>query len=210
MSLHRVLALALLPYSVALLAIELATSQEHVRNYFTDLEGPVVLYGVNTTLSVSLLWGCGLLCGVAVYLRGDDRPWATRGGRFLCLQAALLAYLGLDDRFLIHERIDGLTGLSNAVVLGGVGVAQLAVLVWYRAEWDSAAARRCLIAAASLFLVMMVIDALGPAGMVLRLSVEDLCKTWSAFFLFLFGCEIVRQQHAVSEQPRPASTTRLD
>ncbi|MEM1211345.1 MAG: hypothetical protein AAGI68_03510 [Planctomycetota bacterium] len=195
-----VLGLALVPYSVAMLVTELMTSQDYARLFFTDLEGPIMLYGVNTTLAVALFWGTGLLCAVAIYLRGDGSPWATRAGRFLCLQVLLFAYLGLDDRFLIHERIDRKTGFNNALVLVIVGVAQLATLFWYRKEWDSPAARRWLILAAGLFVVMSVLDALAPPLMVLRLSLEDLCKTWSAFFLFLFGCEMLRQQHTQAKR----------
>jgi hypothetical protein len=37
--------------------------------------------------------------------------------------------------------------------------------------------------------VMLVIDAKFPGEMVLRLSLEDLSKTWGALFFFLFAWE---------------------
>lgn len=199
LSTRRVGAALVALYSAALLLLEWRTTQQEVRPYFTDLEGPVLFYGVNTTLSVALLWGTGLLCTVALFLRGEERPWLSRGGRFLLSQIAFFAALGLDDRFMIHERMGGIVGFNDAWLLLATGVAELLLLLWYRSQWNSPAARRWLLGAALSFGVMTVVDGLIPAERVLRLSVEDLSKTWSGFFLFLFGWELVRLQLARRE-----------
>jgi hypothetical protein len=73
------------------------------------------------------------------------------------------------------------------------------ILVWYRSQWDSPAARRWLLGVTLSFLVMTVVDGVVPAERVLRLSVEDLSKTWGGFFLFLFGWEMIRIQLARRE-----------
>jgi hypothetical protein len=47
-------------------------------------------------------------------------------------------------------------------------------------------------AAGALFAVMIVIDASVPHHLTLRLTLEDLAKTWSAFFFALFAWSHVR------------------
>ncbi|MEL6713585.1 MAG: hypothetical protein AAFP86_07420 [Planctomycetota bacterium] len=72
-------------YTVALLWIEFATSQAHVRHYFSDVETSRPFFAINTTLSVSLLWGTALAFAFAArsaMRRGaQPRPRAGRSGR---------------------------------------------------------------------------------------------------------------------------------
>ena len=51
----------------------------------------------------------------------------------------------------------------------------------------------CLAAASVLFGVMMFADACLPHDMAMRLSIEDLAKTWATFFFFLFAWCTLRQ-----------------
>ncbi len=53
-------------YSVVLIGVELNTSQDYVRNFFTDIDGPVPFYAVNTTLSVFFLWATALVFAICV------------------------------------------------------------------------------------------------------------------------------------------------
>ena len=56
----------LIAYSLALVGIEWCTSQDYVRNFVCDIDGPVPFYAVNTTLSVFLLWATALLFAICL------------------------------------------------------------------------------------------------------------------------------------------------
>ncbi|MET0374245.1 MAG: hypothetical protein ABW128_08305 [Rhizorhabdus sp.] len=167
-----------------MLGIEAQTSQAYVRNYFTDIEGPVVFYAVNTTLSSGLLYTTFLLLVFSVL--ADPTRWDGQAKLFLT-QALFCLYLAVDDRFKFHERLTDLTGVNDPYIMAGTSLAVLgAYLVLWRPwmfTWPMAVA---LMAAAGFFFVMLVFDALMPHDMFMRLSIEDLSKTWSAFmFAFL-------------------------
>src|SRR5262245_3158062 len=99
------LAFALLAlYSAALAGIELATSQDYVRNFFTDIERPVPFYAINTTLSVFLLWSTALVSVFAASFL-ENAPGAMRVCRFYLSKAAMFALMGFDDHFLVHEKV---------------------------------------------------------------------------------------------------------
>ncbi|MET0376091.1 MAG: hypothetical protein ABW128_17775 [Rhizorhabdus sp.] len=169
---------------MTMLAIEAQTSQVYVRNYFTDIEGPVVFYAVNTTLSSGLLYTTFLLLAFSVL--ADPARWDGQATLFLT-QALFCLYLAIDDRFKFHERLTDLTGVNDPYIMAGISLAVLgAYLIMWRPwmfTWPMAVA---LTAAAGFFFVMLVFDALMPHDMFMRLSIEDLSKTWSAFmFAFL-------------------------
>jgi hypothetical protein len=174
-------------YSAGLLAIEWSTSQDFVRNFFTDIEGPVPFYAVNTTLSVFLLWTAAVLFLVAAACTADDRG-AARWRRFFLSQVCVFAFLGMDDRFKFHEWSARHLGIGDHWVLMAVAVAEAALLVLLGGAlvWRS---RSVLLlgAGTALFGVMFLIDACFPHDMVLRLSLEDLAKTWSAALFCLWA-----------------------
>ncbi len=178
-------------YSLVLVTIELRTSQDHVRHYFTDIEGPVRLYAINTTLSTFLLWASGLIfCVVLLVIRGV--PDKQRERRFCWSQIAIFGYLGADDRFLLHERLSDIVPLHDTLILVVVGVFEVAALaLWGDLPKRSRLARLCVLLAAVLFLAMAVIDAFVPSELTLRLTFEDLSKAWAAWFLFLFSWQIL-------------------
>ena len=185
-------------YSLAMLSIELFTSQAQVRHYFTDITGPVLFYAVNTTLSVFLLAGAALLFAVAAHLPGS-RPDANRRARCFDLsQLALFAGLALDDRFLVHEALGSRLGIEDALLLGAAGLAELSLLFHFRDVLPRGRAMRFLTAGGACTCCMLVIDAAAPLEAPLRLSFEDLFKAWGALLLFSFAWEVLRARFAAS------------
>ena len=177
-------------YSAVLLTIELVTSQDYVHHFFTDIEGPVPFYAINTTLSVALLWGTALLFVVTAHTLRD-----VSGGegvrRFALSQAAIFGFLGFDDRFKFHEEVGEWFGIGDHFVLATVALLEVAFLIWLAGPRVlQGRTSDFLRAAVALFALMFVIDALGPHDMRLRLSLEDLFKTWSGVCFFLFGWSI--------------------
>jgi hypothetical protein len=181
--------LGLLLYSSALVGSELLVGPELARHLCTDIVGPIRLYAINTSLSVALLLGAALLLCFAAAVR-SELPRAER--RFLCLQAGVLCYLGLDDRFLLHESLGTLLRVDDAFVLLGVGVFELWLLWRYGAlSRRSRRARRALAGAAAAFGVMTCLDAfLHDARGIPRLTLEDGAKVWCAACLFAFAWEV--------------------
>lgn len=195
-SLARAPVLLLAIYSAALIGVELRTSQDHVRHYFTDIEGPVALYGINTTVSTFLLWSCALLFSIRLLMleAGSGR---SRQKAFCGSQILIFAYLGFDDRFVVHERLSGWLGVHDVWILAGIAALEAAcLLLMGELGRRSRAALSYLVLAAIAFLAMAAIDALVPSELSLRLSFEDLCKVWAAFFLFLFAWETLKERLA--------------
>lgn len=198
-------------YSAALIGIELCTSQDYVRHYVSDVEGPVRFYAVNTTLSVFMLWATALLFGVGLWCasRGNE---TVRTRWFLATQIAIFAWLGLDDRFRIHEYIAAHGGFGDHYVLLAVGAVELLCLSLL--GWNIVFQRSVLIwlgAASLFFVVMLIFDAVVPHDAVLRLSVEDVAKTWAAMCFCLFAWNILSQQmerFAQSRQALPMEAAR--
>ncbi|QDU40128.1 hypothetical protein Mal4_44830 [Maioricimonas rarisocia] len=195
-------------YSVALIITEWMTSQEYVRHFVTDIVGPVPLYAINTSLSVFLLWGTALLFVVAAQIPVRSGRSAIPGW-WLYSQAAVFAYLGADDRFLIHETVAALLDIGDHYVLFGVGMAEAALLAFaFREGWIKTTALLSLGVASILFAAMLGVDALAPHDLRLRLSVEDVLKTWACLmflrFSWLMLFSIIDQLAAT---PEPAVST---
>lgn len=183
----RMAVLGLAAYSVVLIATELATSQDFVRNFFTDIEGPVPFYAVNTTLSVFLLWATATMFAVCLVCT-EGIPNTRRQQLFFLSQVLIFAFLGLDDRFKAHEYLARHLGVGDHYVLLGVAAMEVVFLVVLggRTVLQSRAAR-CLYGASLLFAGMLFFDACVQHDMVLRLSLEDLAKTWANLLFFSFA-----------------------
>jgi len=185
-------ALALLViYSAVLILAELLVSQQAVRPFVTDVTGPVTLYGVNTTLSTFLLWGTAVLFfQTAFFTRKEDT--SIREYCFWCSQIVLFGLMGFDDRFPQHERLEAVWGVKDLWIFLTLGIAELgALFLLGRIHRATPRARRCILAAAGFFAVMVFVDGFIPGHWVPRLSVEDLSKTWAGVCLFLFGWEVL-------------------
>jgi len=184
----RIIAISLLAiYSLILVLIELFTSQDYIRHYFTDISGPVFFYAVNTSLSVILFFGTALVFCICLVMSG---PMANPSQKqiFYITQILLFVYLGLDDRFLIHDLVLPHFGINGDYILAVLAVVEGVVLLKLGKVLNENNAIRTYFLLAVLFsLFMFIADLFLPPELVLRLSMEDLSKTWSAFFLFLFA-----------------------
>lgn len=170
--------LALSLYSAALVAIELQTSQDYVRQYFTDIRGDVFLYAVNTTLSTFLLAGTALLLCFAAFAVPAGQFGRTSW--FHLGQAAMFGLLAFDDRFLLHETLGYRLEVDDHYVLLVWAALQGALLGLGRASCVTIWTAVLFAAGCAFFALMLAFDALVPHDMVLRLSIEDLAKSWGA------------------------------
>ncbi|MGF1549043.1 MAG: ATP-grasp domain-containing protein [Sphingomonadaceae bacterium] len=186
------LAFALLGlYTLALLAGELTSSQEHIRHYFSDIEGERPFFAVNTSLSVFLLAGGALLLLFTGLVAARER--AAR--RFFIAQAALLALFAADDRFQLHESLAWRLGIGDHYILLAWAVVELwLILLWCRRDFLTPAAIGFALAGGGFFLLMLGIDAFAASDAAMRLSVEDLAKSWGAAMLFAASWELARAQ----------------
>ncbi|MGL5835867.1 MAG: hypothetical protein ACRC1Z_21950 [Waterburya sp.] len=186
----RLWLLLLVAYSVILMFVEIKTSQDFVRNFFTDIEGSVPFYAINTTLTIFLLWATSLMFMVNLALLAIEKI-NTSQVFFYRSQACFFCYLGFDERFLVHESIGYFLGINDALVILGLGIIELIFIAsWGNYQKWSNATRFYLLEAAICFGLMVIIDGAFPQDMVLRLSLEDLAKTWANVFLFLFSWNI--------------------
>ena len=174
----------LVAYSLALFCAEWVGGLPLARDLCGDILGMTRLHGINTTLSVFLLGSAALLLVFTLATRVVDR----RERRYFQAQAALLAWLAIDDRFLVHETLGERTGVPDALILFASGLVQLGLLWWMaRLPERTARARRLLLGAAGAFALMCAVDATQDAfvwpG---RMTTEDLAKTWGGACLFGF------------------------
>lgn len=181
----------LILYSIALLTIEFLTSQDFVRNFFTDIEGPVPFYAINTSLS-SLLF---ILTGILFFISHQLIDKTSKNKKelwFYVTQILIFLYLGLDDRFMFHEKMNYYIGIDGDIVLGLLVLIESFVLVYLGNIPERNVNTKISLLLAGIFtFLMLLFDHLIPQKMVLRLSIEDLAKTWSCFFLLIFSWNIL-------------------
>ncbi len=181
--------IALTFYSITLFYIEKHTSQDFVRNFLTDIEGPVFFYAINTSLSVFLLWSTALV--FAICLLCIDSLKAPQEKLFYFSQIGLFAWLGFDDRFLVHEHLSH--WVHEIYIMLGLALLEVYFLIRLgRLNQQPQSALFYLGMGAIFTGIMIVIDTFMPSHMMLRLSAEDLSKLWGTFFLFLFAWEILK------------------
>jgi len=179
-------------YSFIIIALELKFGQAYIRHYMTDIEGPVRFFAINTSISVFLLWSCAVLFLLIISITEN---WTNRGHDrlFYISQVLLFLYLGVDDRFKVHEPLGGIVGFNDAFVLLIIGAGELAVLYFLgNLKQYPKKVLLYLFVAGAFFGAMVFIDGFVQSELVLRLSLEDLTKTWASFFLFMFAWEICR------------------
>jgi hypothetical protein len=180
----------LIGYSLTIIFIEWRTDQDYVRNYVADISGPVRFYAVNTTLSAFLLWSTALVFALNTQFLGRGTADAKMR-LFYISQFCVFCYLGVDERFMLHEWLGGQLGVNDAWLLLTLGLAEIGLLAFLgELKLRALAIRAPLLMGAVFFSIMVVIDGVFPEKMRLRLSFEDLAKTWGSFSLFLFSVQI--------------------
>ncbi len=189
----RIGILLLIIYSIFIIAIEYLFGQPHVREYLGDIKGDVILFGINTTLTTLFLVLIAynfILCTVN-YKKSEKSEKSFLP--FFVLQTALFLYLAIDERFMIHERIGHYLGFESAYLLASIGLFELIILYHYKElNWQKTVKSYTLYLACIFFGIMILLDAFGTADGKLRLSFEDLSKTWAIFFLFIYSFEFYK------------------
>ena len=190
--------IALLIYSCVLLRLEAQTSQEYVRPYFSDILNVIPFFAVNTTLSSTLQFCAAIMLVFAA----SEASLPNRQRALYAIQGFLLLYTAADDRFMFHERLSTFLDIGDGWIMLALSSINLsAYFVLFRPSYFSLSMLISLLCAAALFFIMMVFDTLLPENMYLRLSFEDLSKTWACFFLFTFGWATAKFSH--SRDPHP-------
>jgi hypothetical protein len=190
---RRILFTALTVYTLAVAAVEFFVSPRVARYFLTDIVSTcpdyshLPLFAINTSLSVFFLW-----TGAVLFLMAWRclKPEET-GGReelFLVSQTIIFFYLGCDDRFLIHEGLSDQLGFKDWIFFGLLGGLEAGALLGLgRIFCRDRKALLDIVLAGGFFSIMLATDVVLPYGFPMRLSIEDLSKLWSAFFLFKFA-----------------------
>jgi hypothetical protein len=183
--------LGLLIYSGCLLTLDFAHGQLAVRGYFSDIvtgaDYPVLyktLFGINTSLSVCLLYGCGLLhltCTALVSRQSKGCKFTF----FLWSQVTFFAYVAADERLRIHEWLGAALGMEDAWILLLMGGLEVFLLVFVGDVLKQARRTKIYLLLTVLFFALMVfVDGFIQPDRPGRLAVEDLLKLWAVVFMF--------------------------
>lgn len=180
-------------YTIGLIGLEATTSQQVVRPYFSDIEDVSPLFGINTTVSTFLLAGAALLMLFAASTSHHRQLRQRR--HFMISQGMVFGFLAADDRFQIHERIGFWLEISDSFVMMGWALIEVASLVWlFRPQFAPLRAIAFFAAGVALFGIMFAIDTWGSGQGYLRLSLEDLSKTWAGV-MFLAAAWLTAERH---------------
>lgn len=180
-------------YTALLIGLEATTSQQAVRPYFSDIEDVSPLFGINTTVSTFLLAGSALLMLFAASTAHHPQ-WRQRR-HFMLSQGLVFGFLAADDRFQIHERIGFWLDISDSIVMMAWALIELACLaLLFRPQFAPWRAIAFFASGVFLFGMMFVIDTFGAGQGFLRLSLEDLAKTWAGV-MFLGAAWVTAEFH---------------
>ena len=195
----------LVVYSGVLLVVEANTSQDFVRHYFSDIEGPRPFFAVNTTLSTFLLTGAAMLLVFVVFSGKDDI--SSHAKWFFSSQALILSFLAFDDRFQLHEALAYRIGIADHFVMASWAVAEVGLVIAFAKLADITVRAAILVALGGVFFaVMMVFDAVVAHDMTMRLSIEDLAKSWAAALFFAASWHLARFHLGLEVHARSLAT----
>ena len=181
---------ALAAYSAVLLAIEATTSQDFVRHYFSDIDGGRPFFAINTSLSMLLLVGGAVLLAFAATLQKSAPAMAKC---FLLSQTGMLCFLAFDDRFQLHEALAYRIGIADHFIMAGWAAMEVGlILALARLDRISFQSFAFVFAGGCCFVVMMLFDAVMPHDLFMRLSIEDLAKSWAAALFFAASWSLAR------------------
>ncbi|TAI48775.1 hypothetical protein [Flagellimonas allohymeniacidonis] len=180
-------------YSVLIIFFELQFGQTYVREYLSDIEGDVIFFAVNTTITTVFLVLIAYNFILCLTLDRKKEKNTKKILPFLVFQSLLFLFLAMDERFMIHERMGYYLGFNDAYLLGAIGVFELVVLFSFKQLlWTKTLKTYSLYLGGLFFGIMILIDAFGGTNTILRLSFEDLSKTWAIFFLFVYSFEFYK------------------
>jgi len=198
--------ISLIVYSLILIGCEVKFSQSFVRNFFTDIKGPVFFYAVNTTLAVFLAWATALMFAACIKCI-DNTKVKRKEFYFYLSQVLLFFYIGVDDRFLFHESMGRLLQVRDSYFVIILGILEVALIIKLgNFKSLSRCVRRYLYCAALFFSAMFIFDAFVSKEALLRLSIEDLSKTWGLLFVFLFAWSIFSEKITVFKNKLSSET----
>ena len=181
----------LVVYSAILIGVEANTSQEYVRHYFSDIDGGRPFFAINTTLSMTLLASGAVLMIFAAFAQPVSTP--LRASLLLWTQAGMLGFLAFDDRVQLHEALAYRLNLGDHFIMAIWALIELVfILVFARRHFIPMSAFVFVSIGAVFFAIMMMFDAILPHDMFLRLSIEDLAKSWAAACFFAASWSLAR------------------
>ncbi|UCG34722.1 MAG: hypothetical protein JSW17_04310, partial [Candidatus Omnitrophota bacterium] len=156
----------------------------------------VLFYAVNTTLAVFLSWAAALMFVACIRCIGREKE-KRKEFYFYISQILLFFYVGLDDRFLFHERIGRLFKMNDAYFVFILGIVEIVLFISLgNFKSLSRYLRWHVYWAALFFCIMFVVDVFVPREAIFRLSIEDLSKTWGLLCVFLFAWGIFSEKIA--------------
>jgi hypothetical protein len=181
-------------YTSFFLALNIHCTQEQMSYYFADITGPVMFYAVNTTLSVLLLWGTGLIFLLCFFIETETTRDLRRIA-FYFSQIIVFWFLAFDDRFGLHEYLGSAFQIHKAYILLFWGCLEGIALTWSESfHKSSLAAKFNIILAAFLFFCMFLVSALVPPEVIMFETVKDMLKIWSSLFIILFSFSLFVDQ----------------
>lgn len=161
---------------------------------FDEIRGPFVFFAINTSLTMFFLWASALLFIVNTFAESilENR---TRIIVFYIIQAAILFYLGLDERFMFHERAGDATGLDDVIFLLGIVIVELMLLIFYFKIFSQEFRKwRILVWAGILIGITLITDIKyfhTDKFSLLLMLIEELAEVWASFLLMLWPVEII-------------------
>ena len=183
-------------YSAVLLFVEATGTQQDVRPFFSDIPRPSqpALLGINTTRTAFLLCSTALVFTISLLL-GQRRGLAAKTRFFYGSQVLVFLYLAVDERFMVHESIGNTLHIADWWALLAVGAAEACLVLWCGELRDRSVWTRIHLGVGiGFFVLMLLLDMLTPQDGTLRLSAEDLSKTWGATFLLFFAFGHLHQE----------------
>ena len=151
--------------------------------------------GTSTTLSYTLFIISSVLFLISTYLVKLNKEIENRSEIYFYIsQVLIFLYLGIDDRFYFHERLYHHIGVPGDGIIILIGIVELIILFTIgRITERNSSIKNSFYLMCLFAFFMILIDLLVPENMLLRLSLEDLSKTWSAFFVSRFAWLILSE-----------------
>lgn len=178
-------------YCLGLVITEWLTSPQYVENFFTEIRGPVMLYGINTTFSSFFLLATSMMFVLALVME-RNQDYTPEYTRFFFAQFIIFFYIGMNDRFYFHEIFALKTPIIEALTYSILfGILLLIYLTWGLNFLKHPKISSNLFLALLFFLFTAILDTLHTVAIPFHASLVGITKTLSCVFIFLFSWDIV-------------------